>query len=177
MAKYYDRQNMEVIRGVMRRLNRAPKDILAEAAKEALYTAVHATKQDSGNAAWHWTIVGFRGSDKPDIRRIPFDVRYGDSPIGEKGDKGATSEAVVNEVLAAGYEIIQDMIWRKGRVAVTIYNDIVDSDFASDNYLVNADINKGMMTEVARAALERARLASKKSRFAAGDKAPDPWDF
>lgn len=160
----------------MRRLTRAPKDILEAAAREALYVAVNSTTQDSGNAAWHWTIVGFRGSDVPDARRVPFDVRYGDSPVGEQGDKGATSEAVINEVLDAGYAIIHDMVWRQGRVAFTIYNDMVNSDFASNDYLTNAGVNSGMMTKVAAAALERARLAASKSRYNADQVVPNEWD-
>ena len=172
MAKYYDKQNMEVIRSVMRRLNRAPKDILAASAKEALYTAVTSTEQDSGNAAWHWTIVGFRASDKPDVRRIPFSIAYGQSPIGERGDKGDTSDQVIDAVLRDGYEVIDDMVLRKGRVAVTIYNDIVNSSLGHNQYLERAGIDRSMMTEVARAALERARLAASKRRFSATTEVP-----
>ena len=172
MAKYYDRQNEATIRSVMRRLTRAPKLMIEAAAREALYTAVTSTEQDSGNAAWHWTIVGFRGSDTPDSRRVPFSISYGDSPIGERGDRGENSDQVIDAVLRDGYEVIRDMVWRQGRVAFTIYNDIVNSPLGNNQYLERAGIDRAMMTEVARAALERARLAASKSRFSATTEAP-----
>jgi len=169
-AKTYTAQNEAIVRGVMRRLTRAPKMILEEAAQEALRTALEITVQDSGNAAWHWTIVGFRDSDMPDIRRVPFGDRRGQSPIGNRGDGGMNAEAVRSAALRDGYKVIHDMVWVQGRVAFTIYNAIVRN--GTDEYQENAGITAGIMTEVAAAALERARLAASKARTTAGTTVP-----
>lgn len=164
-AKTYTAQNEAIVRGVMRRLTRARKTILEAAAQEALSTALDITVQDSGNAAWHWTIVGFRGSDVPDVRRVPFDDRRGQSPIGKRGDGGVNADAVRDAALRDGYKVIHDMVWVQGRVAFTIYNDIARN--GSDEYQENAGVTAGIMTEVAAAALERARLAASKARTTA----------
>lgn len=174
-AKTYTAQNEATVRGVMRRLTRAPKMILEAAAQEALQTALEITVQDSGNAAWHWTIVGFRGSDAPDIRRVPFGDRRGQSPIGVRGDGGMNAAAVRGAALRDGYKVIHDMVWVKGRVAFTIYNDIVRN--GSKEYQANAEITAGVMTEVATAALERARLAASKARTTADSYAPNHENY
>lgn len=174
-AKTYTAQNEAIVRGVMRTLNRAPKLIIEAAAQEALRTALEITVQDSGNAAWHWTIVGFRGSDVPDVQRVPFGDRRGQSPIGARGDGGMNAGAVRDAALRDGYKVIHDMVWVKGRVAFTIYNDIVRS--GSDEYQANAGITAGVMTKVAAAALERARLAGLKKRSTADSYAPNNENY
>ena len=170
-AKTYTAQNEAIVRGVMRRLTRANKSILEAAAQEALQTALEITVQDSGNAAWHWTIVGFRGSDAPDIRRVPFDDRRGQSPIGNRGDGGMSADAVRDAALRDGYKVIHDMVWVQGRVAFTIYNDITRN--GPKEYQENAGITAGIMTEVAAAALERARLAASKARTTSSSIVPN----
>lgn len=170
-AKTYTAQNEAIVRGVMRRLTRAPKLIIEAAAQEALQTAIEITVQDSGNAAWHWTIVGFRGSDVPDIRRVPFGDRRGQSPIGNRGDGGMNAEAVRDAALRDGYKVIHDMVWVQGRVAFTIFNDIVNE--GSKQYQFNAGVTPGIMTKVAEAALERARLAASKARSTADSIVPN----
>lgn len=169
--KSYSAQNEAVVRKVMGRLTRTPKLILEAAAKEALQTALELTYQDSGNAAWHWTIVGFRGSDEPDVQRIPFSDRRGQGPIGSKGAEGANSAAVRDAVLRDGYQIIHHMVWVQGRVAFTIFNDITNN--GSAQYQVNAGMTSGIMTKVAKAALERARLAGLKARSTADSIVPN----
>lgn len=171
MAKTYSAQNEAVLRKIMRQLTRANKVILEAAAQEALRTALDMTTQDSGNAAWHWTIVGFRGSDVPDVQRVPFTERYGQSPIGAKGSKGANADQVRSAALRDGYEVIHNMVWVKGRVAFTIYNDIANN--GSAEYQENAGITAGIMTKVAAAALERARLAASKAKTTAASIAPN----
>ena len=126
MAKTYTAQNEAIVRGVMRKLTRTPKLIIEAAAQEALQTALEITVQDSGNAAWHWTIVGFRGSDVPDVQRVPFTDRRGQGTYRRTGAGGANASAVRDAVLRDGYKVIHDMVWVKGRVAFTIFNDIVN---------------------------------------------------
>lgn len=169
-AKTYTAQNEAVVREVMGRLTRTPKMIIEAAAQEALQTALEITIQDSGNAAWHWTIVGFRGSDVPDVQRVPFGDRRGQSPIGARGDGGMNAGAVRDAALRDGYKVIHDMVWVKGRVAFTIFNDIVNN--GSKQYQVNAGITPDIMTKVAAAALERARLAGLKKRSMADSFVP-----
>ncbi len=170
-AKTYTAQNEAIVRGVMRKLTKTPKLIIEAAAQEALRTALEITVQDSGNAAWHWTIVGFRGSDTPDVQRVPFTDRRGQGPIGERGSGGANASAVRDVALRDGYKVIHDMVWVKGRVAFTIYNDIARN--GTNEYQENAGITAGIMTKVAEAALERARLAGLKARSTADSIAPN----
>lgn len=131
---------------------------LESAVRAAFQELVEATHQDSGNAAFHWTIVGFRNSDQPDQSRVPFSVKYGQAPVGERGDEGANANAVVAATLQDGFEIIHDMIWRQGRVAFTVYNDIDDDEYASR-------ANIGDMTRAMEKARVAAQVAVKESRM------------
>lgn len=169
-SRTYAAHNEAVVRKAMARLTRTPKMIIEASAQEALQTAVDLTYQDSGNAAWHWTIVGFRGSDEPDVQRIPFSDRRGQGPIGDKGSAGMNSAAVRAAVLQDGYRIIHHMVWVQGRVAFTIFNDITNN--GSKQYQVNAGVTSDIMNKVATAALERARLAGLKRRSTADSIVP-----
>jgi hypothetical protein len=159
------KRNEELIRGAIRRLNKVPKEILEAALKEALTVAMQNTEVDSGNALYHWTIVGFRKSDVPDSGRVPFSDMRGQSPIGNRGDaeKGKDNRmAVTVTTLQAGYAIIEKMVWQENRVAFTIYNDLFDTDL--EHYIKSSGINETTMGEISKAAAEKARVAGKKAK-------------
>lgn len=149
--------NEAYLRQFTRRLTRAPKHVLESALKEAIHTAVTETSQDSGNAAWHWTITGFRQADVGGDPRQDFSVKYGQSPIGNKGDKGSNKAQVTTDTLESAYRKIHDMIWRQGRTAITLYNGIPDGAYG-----MNAGVSEELVTDITAKALEKARLAAKK---------------
>lgn len=114
-------KNSRYLKGVMMKLNQIPKDVLYEAAKEAFITAVEQTHQDSGNAAWHWTFSGLRAVERSDPR-MNFSIKYGLSPIGQKGDKGQNRQAVNSDTIAQGLEMLRRLVYEDGRKAVTLVN-------------------------------------------------------
>lgn len=153
----YREQNDEYLRSVARRITRIPKEILEAAMKEALVTAVEETFQDSGNAAWHWS-VGTLVSPGT-APRTEAKIRYGQDPIGHRGDEGMNEEWVIEDVLNAGFERIEQLVHQERHVALTLYNPIDPHG----NYGLNAELNKITPEELSHAALEKARVASSKA--------------
>lgn len=159
------KRNEEAVRGLIRRLNYVPKEILEAAAKEALTEAMELTTVDSGNALYHWTIVGFRKRDIPDSKRVPFSNRKGQSPVGERGDAkdGKDNRSVVSISTAKeGYAAIERMVWVENRVAFTIYNDLFNTELT--HYKKNSGFDEKSMAEISNAAREKARVASSKAK-------------
>ena len=155
-SRYKDK-NDEYLRSVARRITRIPKEILEAALKEALGTAVEGTYQDSGNAAWHWS-VGTLASPG-EAPRTEAKIRYGWDPVGFRGDEGANEEWVINDVLDAGFNRIEHLVYTERHVALTLYNPIDPEG----GYGHNAELHKLKPEELARAALEKARIAASKA--------------
>lgn len=150
----YQQRNATYLKKFMLKLNQIPKDVLFAAAKEAFMTAVEETHQDSGNAAWHWTFTGLRAMERSDPR-MDFSVKYGMSPIGQRGDKGANSGEVTANTIAHGLEVLRRMIYDDGRKAVALANNI-DNKY----YQANANINVS-----ARVLTRRAHEAARKAMY------------
>jgi hypothetical protein len=157
----YKEANEEYLRQVSRRLNLVGKDILSAALKEALTTAVNSTKQDSGNAAWHWSI-GTLASPGRGMRKDP-EVLYGMAPIGYRGDKGANSVEVTADTLKEGFAFIDHNVYRLRHVALTLFNPI-DPDGAYGQRAFQNNITPETLTHDA---LEKARIAGSKAMNAA----------
>lgn len=159
MSKGHDKfrsKNKAFLESVMFKLNQIPKDILYSSVSEAFVTAVELTKQDSGNAAWHWTITGLRAMERGDPR-LDFSIKYGMSPIGNKGDKGANSEAVSAQTIEHGLSVLHRMIYQDGRKAVTIANTINSSKYRKRALPATAN----MITKAAHEAARRAAIKTK----------------
>jgi|CEGF01.1.fsa_nt_gi hypothetical protein len=153
----YSNQNEEYLKSVTRRLTRAPKEILEAAMKEAAYWAVTATIQDSGNAAWHWSITGFRQADER-TDRMSLRQRYNVWPVGDRGDKGANRSEVLADTIPAMNHQIEDMIYRQGRVAFTLFNPIDPASKYGERAGMG-EISPEMLTHHA---MEKARVAASK---------------
>lgn len=154
-AKEQAARNREYLGDVIKRLNQIPKDILFDAAEAAFTTAVENTHQDSGNAAWHWTITGLRAQERVDPR-LEFSIKYGHTPIGYRDDAGTNEDAVNTATIDHGLSVLQRMVYQDGRKAVSIVNNI-----NPDNYASNAKVRNSM--DVTRDALAAARLAAAKA--------------
>jgi hypothetical protein len=156
--KDYMSENRDLLKGVMNRLNKIPQDVLYDAVAEAFTTAVELTHQDSGNAAWHWTITGLRQVEAADTR-LNFMQRYGQSPIGNRRDLGANTEAVNSNTISHGLGVLYKMVYQDKRKAIAIVNTI-----NPENYRINAEVSNPV--EVTRAAHEAARMAVAKGLYA-----------
>ena len=154
-AKAQAARNRAYLGDVIKRLNQIPKDILFDAVEAAFTTAVENTHQDSGNAAWHWTITGLRAKERVD-ERLDFSNKYGNSPIGYRDDKGTNENSVNMDTINHGLYVLEKLVYQDGRKAVSIVNNI-----NPDNYASNAKVDNSM--DVTKAALEAARLAAAKA--------------
>jgi hypothetical protein len=152
----FKEQNQKYIQGFAAGIRNASKYIAEAALKEAFHQAVTQTEQDSGNAAWHWTVVGFRKGEGSG--RTEFSVKYGMAPIGDKGTAGANRTAVEATTLKEGFEIIHVMLFQQGRTAFTIFNGIPEG-----RYALNAGIDTEAMAEITAHAMEKAKIAAKKA--------------
>lgn len=159
----YAEKNKDELNKLIRRLNRVPKDILYAAVSEAFTTAVTETKQDSGNAAWHWTITGLRQRETGANSKLDFDVKYGQTPIGQRGDHGGNSVAVLASTIEDGLAILRTMIYDKNRKGVVIFHGLDDSDYAARANITGASL------EITKAALEGARMAAAKAKYQANN--------
>lgn len=153
----YREENDEYIRSVARRITRIPKEILAAAMKEALLTAAESTHQDSGNAAWHWSVGTLASPGQ--APRTEGRVRYGQTPIGHRGDEGINADMVIDDVLNDGFERIDQMVFVERHVTLTLYNPI-DPD---GMYGMSAGLQDIRPEELSRNALEKARVAASKA--------------
>jgi hypothetical protein len=161
----FRQQNTAALKNVMTRLNQIPAQILKGAVKEAFRAAVESTTQDSGNAAWHWTVTGLRSRERVNPR-LDFQVRYGMTPIGHRGDKGSNAMAVNGDVLAAGFAEIDRLIDVDGRKAIVIANTLkLDDQKATAIYKARALSQGG--NDVTRAAFAAARMGAYKARLLA----------
>lgn len=154
-------KNKAVLESYIYKLNQIPKDVLYAAVSTAFTTAVELTEQDSGNAAWHWTITGLRAMERNDPR-LDFSLKYGKAPIGQKGDKGSNRESVVADTLAHGLAILDKLVYVDGRKAVTIANMINPMGYRLNATPMHANqVTRGAHEAARRAAIQTIYAKSK----------------
>lgn len=156
----YKETNEQYLNEFQRKVYGIPAEILVAALKEAVWYVLHESdkmKYDSGNAAWHWSITGLRERDARD--RHTLMQRYGHTPIGKRGDKGATKGAVVADTYKEAVHQIERLVLDNGRRAVTLFNPVDPWG----PYGQRAGLDKILPEEVTAKAFAKASVAASKA--------------
>lgn len=125
---------------------------IASTLKTGLKVAVLATKHDSSLAAYHWMVVPKGGQFRPGNRRLSkFHYVYGQSPVGQKGDKGRHKKAVRDYVLSRELHKVIDRAVKAQVPVYAFYNatpqfteDTEADRPGADSYRSNAKIDTAM---------------------------------